>query len=303
MVTITLDERDSAILTALSRGDATIESLADGVTCPPDYLRDRLPELADNGLVRRVDDDVYTVTANGKRVLAGSPAGTMDDRIDTPAPVEREIRSFELRPDREEAVRNAYAFLHYWGEAVESEIIDGVYSENPAGFDSDEKWWTEFVRERLADLPLVESPDSAGEPWRYSGTPTVEEVTEDGRLAPDDGATARTSVKFALEQSELSEEERSAVRAVFESLVRSGEASAAEIRDRVYPDHDAGYDSAAEWWADCVRDGLRMLPGVERADDGRDVWQYHGADEGVTSSGSRGEASGESVDRQDDTDE
>ena len=302
MVTITLDERDSAILEVLSRGEADVESLADSASCPPEYLRNRLPELADNGLVQRVDDR-YTVTANGKRAIAGSPAGTMDDRIDTPAAVDREIQSFDLRPDREEAIRNAFAFLHYWGEAVASEIVDAVYSENPAGFESSEEWWTELVREHLADLPLVEPPESTGEPWRYSGTPTVDEVTEDGRLAPDDEPTGRTSVKFALEHSGLTEEERSAVRSTFELLVREGEASASAIEDRVYPDHDAGYDSAAEWWTDCVRDGLGSLPGVERADETGDVWQYRQTVQGPVSSGPEADVPDESLGPEDEHDE
>lgn len=304
MVTITLDERDRAVLRRLRQSDADIESLAESVGCRRDGLKDRLPELADNGLVQRVDDlsateqsgnspdiqrepddDVYRITANGRRVLASSPAGTMDNRIDTSPAAEDVIRSFDLPPDREEAIRNANAFLHYWGAAFPSEIIDAVYSENPAGFGSDEEWWTECVRDHLAELPTVEPSEMSEQPWRYSGIPIVDEITDDGRDAPADGVTPQPNVKYALEHSQLTESERSAVRAAFAYLVSDGEADAAAIKDEIYPDHHAGYDSADEWWTDCIRDGFDQLPGVERADEPRDGWRYRQVNEGPMSTG------------------
>ncbi len=282
MVTVTLDERDAAALERLRDGNADVGTLAETTGCDPEYLRERLPELADNGLVERVDD-AYRITEDGERAMAGSPAGTMDDRIDTPDAVEERVESFDLRPDREEALRNAFSVLRYWGSASGPEIVDAAYSENPAGFDGPREWWEEGVRDRLADLPLVESPASTGEPWRYAGTPTVEETTEDGRVAPGVDPPAGASVRFALEQSELDDDERAAVRAAFAHLFEEGEASAASIRKAAYPDHGAGYDSAADWWADCVRDGLDSLPGVERVGDegdGESVWRYRQVDEG-----------------------
>lgn len=285
MVTITLDDHDRAILSRLYQGNADVASLAESVDCDEGYLRERLPELADNGLVLRVHSDVYRITANGKRTIAASPEGTMDNRIDTPPDVERAIESFTLRPDREEAVRNAFAFLHYWGEATEGEIIDAVYSENPAGFESRQEWWAEGVRDRLADLPFVQSGSSAGEEWVYVQTPIVEQHTDDGRGVADDDVTSKTSVKFALEQSDLNEDERNAVRAAFDLLVQEGDASADEIKKRVYPDHDAGYESASEWWTDRVRDAFESLPGVEQPNADRGSWEYQQSDEGPMSSG------------------
>jgi predicted transcriptional regulator len=147
VVSITIDDRDRAMLEPLRDGAADVESLARAADCSPGYARSRLPDLADNGLVRRADDaGTYAITDSGKRVVAGSPAGAMDDRIDTPPAVEERIESFDLRPDREEAVRNAFSFLRYWGEATASEIVDAVYPENLAGFESRDAWWTEFLR-------------------------------------------------------------------------------------------------------------------------------------------------------------
>lgn len=278
MANNTLDERDRVVLELLHEGGEDAESLADSVTESAESLRERLSELADDGLVESTDDGGYALTANGERVVAASGDGTMDNRIDTPPEVEREIESFDLPPDGTEAVRDAFAFLHYWGTASAGEIIDGVFSENPAAFESGTEWWTELVRDRLEGLPSVEPPTGTDREWRYSGTPTVEESTEDGRIVVSDDEGAQSSVKYALERLSLNGDERDAVRAAFDLLVRESELRATEIRDRVYPDHDAGYESPSEWWTDCVRDAFESLPGVECRDATDDVWKYRGTE-------------------------
>lgn len=285
MGTITLDDRDEAILARLRAGNADVGSLAAAVDCDGEYLRDRLPELADNGLVLRVHSDVYAITANGERTIDSAADGTTDDRIDTPPAVEDALESFDDRADRTDAVRSAFAFLRYWGEAIESEIVDAVYSEHPAGFDAPDEWWTECVRDRLAALPRVEPPESADRPWRYTGTPTVEKRTADGRDVSGPAPDAQTSVKYALERSELTADERAAVRAAFDFLAGEGEASVDEITAAVYPDRDAGYGSASEWWAECVREPFRSLPGVERSDADDDRWRYRASDAEPSSNG------------------
>ncbi len=266
---ITLDDRDGAVLERLREGDADVEALATSVDCNVDELRGRLPELADEGLVRAVGDDEYAVTADGKRAIAASPAGTMDDRIDTPPAVEDRIESFDLRPDRADAVRGAFAFLYFWGDATAGEIVDGVYSEHPAGFESEREWWNRLVRDRLADLPSVEPAESDGEPWRYAGATDVEDDAIDGRVAPDDPTPKETSVRFALERLD---DERAPVRVAFDYLVREGEANTAELQEAVYPDYGAGYESTSAWWTDCVRPAFERLPGVEGSDG--DGWRY-----------------------------
>lgn len=283
MVTITLDERDREALERLRDGDADAGSLAEHVGCDPSYLRTRLPELADNGLAERVDDG-YAITASGERAIASTPVGREDDRVDTPAEVERQLESFDLRVDREAAVRSAFAFLSYWDAVSEGELVDAVYSEHPAGFESHEEWWTEFVREHLADLPQVEPPDSTDLLWRFTGAPGVEEPTEDGRTAPGDAVPMGSSVTFALEHLDMDDEERSAIRAAFDRLVWASEVSATDLRESVYPDHDAGYGSASEWWDDCIRPAFGHLPGVQPSDESGHVWQYRQPTEGSMSS-------------------
>lgn len=280
MGNITLDDRDRAVLERLCQGDADVETLAAAASCGAADLRERLPELADNGLVEQTDGG-YAVTDSGRRAILASPAGTRDNRIDTPPDVEERIESLDLRTDGEAAVRTAFTFLQYWGEAFGGEIVDAVYSENPAGFESREAWW-EWVREHLEALPSVEPPRSTDRQWRYSGTPIVEKHTDDGRLVLEGSASSRSSARFALEHRDLDAGERTAVGAAFDLLVREGELTADEIENRAYPDHDAGYESASEWWNDLVRPALESLPGVEQS-DGADVLAYRQTDEGPMS--------------------
>lgn len=283
MVSITLDERDEAILERIKEGDADVTSLAADVDCSDTYLRERLPQLADNGLVQQVEDDGYAITENGERVLAASPAGTRDDQIDTPEDVEQRLDSFDIRTDYAAAVRAAFSFLRYWGEATTGEIVDAVYSEHPAGVESSEQWWNEFVRDPLAALPHVEAPGSTDPHWRYDGQATIDKQTDDGRVAPEDSLPSPGSVRLATEQLDLTEVERATVRAAFDHLVREGEASVTELQGRAYPDHGAGYETADEWWSDCVGPAFDALPGVEPVGDSQDRWQHRQSAEGTMS--------------------
>ena len=280
MENITLDERDRAALEQLREGGADVDALAEVAGADREYLEDRLPELADNGLVER-EGDAYALTDDGRRVIEATATGEMDDRVDTPPAVEGRILAFDLPPDEESALRGAFAFLQYWGEATAGEIVDGVYSETPAGFDSPTAWWRECVRDRLAELPQVEPSHSTDEPWRYDGTPGVEASGDGREVAGEVGG--EVSVRFALAELDLDDDARLAVRRVFDLLVELGEVSSAEAIEQVYPDHDAGYASPTEWWDDCVRPALESLPGVERMDGDRERWRYHAADAEPTS--------------------
>lgn len=276
-VNITLDARDEAVLRRLRRGDATVGALADATSCPPGNLRARLPDLADNGLVRHVGDDQYAITDSGRRAIAETPAGAMNDRIDTPDAVESRLRSFDLRADREAAVRGAFAFLRYWGEALPAEILDAVYSETPAGYPTAEAWWADLVADHLAALPFVDPGDAWDDPWRYTGTPSVERDARDGRSGPATGPGSTdpfplASVKDALERLDVSDAERAAIRRAFATLAREGEASAETLQRTAYRAADARGESPAAPW-ETVREGLDQLPGVERTCGG-DGWEY-----------------------------
>lgn len=285
MASITLDDRDEAILERRRAESGTVESLADDMDCNEEDRRGRLQELVDNGLLRRIDDgDRYTLTDNGERATAASTTGTRGNRIDTPEDVERRLASAGLRADRISAVRAAFSVLRYWGDATTGELVAAVYSEHPVGVDSSEAWWNEVVRDHLRALPRVESPGPSDRYWRYAGMPTVEKPTDDGRVAPGDASTSPGSVRLALERLDCADSKRAAVRAAFDHLVREGEASAAALKAEVFPDEDAGWASAEEWWSGCVKPAFECLPDVVAAADAGDRWRLRNPVEGSMSS-------------------
>lgn len=289
VTTITLDARDRAILARFESGPHEVADLVDEFEGDEAALRDRLAALADNGLLAEVGDGRYERTESGRRVLVASPLGTEDDGIDTPDAVEDVIEGFDLRPDEAEAVRASYALVRYWGHVDEDEIVDAGYSEAPAGYDDAEAWWTDCVRDRLAALPGIEPPSAAGEPWRYEGTPEVDELREDGeiegRRVLDDRPTYG-SVRQALadRDDEYAPAERKAVAAAVAFLGDREEATDEELRGRVREERP-GRDDAAVEWTDRVHDALESVPGVERTEDG---WRYRQPADGPMSTGAAG---------------
>jgi len=79
---------------------------------------------------------------------------------------------------------------------------------------------------------------------------------------------ARMDVAGASEM--MRDWKRDAVRAAYEHLEAEGPCEPTEIREVVYPAHEAGFDDAEAWW-DCVRPRLARLPGVVVAHRTRNV--------------------------------
>lgn len=286
METPTLDETDRTLL----------ERLADGPRSPAeldefDELNDpadRLDALAESGLVVESGGG-HELTDSGRRVIEAPGDATADDRIDVPERVEAAIEQADHPPDRAAALRGAFAFLSYWGEATAYEIRDAVYSEQPAGYDSSEAWWEGFVREGLADLPDVEPGEEA---WRYAGRPGVEDPSVDGRHGPaEPGSAPYADVKHALEAMDPRAEEREAVHAAFALLVDRGEADEGRIA-ALRDDYPAGFGSAEEWY-DRVGALLVELPGIEREGG---TWRYRGDAAARGTTGSHGSETSEPMD-------
>ena len=283
MGTITLTARDTTVLQLLADAPADDDQLAETVEYSRAELEDRLEELAENGLLREREDGTYALTESGSRVLDVPADGSTDSRIDAPDDVTQAIEALDLRPDREEAVFDAFAFLHYWGEASESELIDAIYSENPAGYETADEWWQTFMRDTLAGLPAIDPPTADEKPWRYTETPTIDKRTEDGRRPFDGSTTTYGSVKHALEVLDLSADQHAAVQAVFEALQQRNTVTVTELKQDVYKQTAAGDMSADEWWTQWIEPVLQELPGIERM--GGKTWRYIGdeADHGGVS--------------------
>ena len=154
VMTLDLTDADLTLLRGLRRGRRSAPDLASAVGSDGAAVGRRLSELADNALVDE-HEGRYELTESGRRVLESPGDGDADERIDTPEAVERELASFDLPPDAEDAVRNAFTDLRSRGRATPEELQERVFSEDPAGHDDPERWWNDVVVEPLLDLPGV----------------------------------------------------------------------------------------------------------------------------------------------------
>ena len=267
----TLDELDRNLLESLAEGSKTLEALESAFDVSESTLRDRLSRLVDTALVRAVDADgeTYEATENGRRLLEATPAGARDDRIDTPAHVEDALESMSLRPDEAAAVRNAFSFLRYWGDATTAELIDGVYSETPAGYGTAAEWWDDCVRDRLAALPDVGRSSSGTETvdtvWQYEGRPVVDSPDDrDGRVVSDPITSSGSigSVRHGLERR-FSSAELWAARVAFAVVFESRQISVRTLADCISSDPSVAHEAVDDWtnWAATVFSGV---PDIER---------------------------------------
>ncbi|GAB6879180.1 hypothetical protein JCM17823_14540 [Halorubrum gandharaense] len=75
------------------------------------------------------------------------------------------------------------------------------------------------------------------------------------------------------------EAQRDALEATLSVLVASGTADAEALRERVFPDHPAGYRSAERWWIDSIRPALTEIASSTDALDAPDEtggrWSVH----------------------------
>lgn len=154
VTTVDLTDADLALLRDLRGDRRSTPDLATTVGSDETAVEERLSELADNALVDEREGG-YELTESGRRVLESPGDGDADERIDTPPAVERELVSFDLAPDAEAAVRNAFTDLRSRGRATPEELRRRVFSEDPAGYEDPERWWSELVAEYLLDLPGV----------------------------------------------------------------------------------------------------------------------------------------------------
>ncbi len=274
----TLDEVDRTTLEAVAGRRVTAETLTAELDVPRAMLEERLAKLVDNGLVSIADGSRYGLTENGRRVLAATATGSAGGRLDTPAHVAGTIDEWELRPDEAAAVRAAVSFLRYWGDATAAELVDAVYSETPAGYESAERWWEDCVEKRLASLPDVHPPqdDSIPEYWRYDGDAVVDAPgDENGRSVGDpDAASPVGNVRHGLERLDLDGPQLTAARVAFAVLFEHRSATTERLLEELSNDRSGANatDVSAAWLSELCS----TLPGIERVEntDGETVWTY-----------------------------
>lgn len=259
---------DGVILTAIENTDGKPESLQRDIACDHTTLQKRIDRLVDAGLVMQGEGDVYELTVSGRRIRALQRDSRNREDIDLPAPVVRMLDRFRLQPEQRAAIRAAFSFLTYWEEATTSEIVEAVYRAYPMGYTSPREWWTRCVREQLTLLPDVVPPNDVPL-WRYTGDRDEDHV-EDGRHV----IGCYGSVRHALEHLPHSDREKQAVRAAFAYLYEHGRCSKQDLIDAIYPEFSAKYDSAADWWEQCIRDAFDAFPRVIAMSETKDEWQY-----------------------------
>ncbi|WP_101295458.1 FACT complex subunit Spt16 family protein [Halegenticoccus soli] len=273
MVTDTLTEADRAVLASLFDGPRDVPGLAARTDWTPEELTERAEYFADNGLVRERDDGRIELTASGRRIVLAPGDGSADDDIDLPERAREALAALGLRADQADAVRHAFAFLAYWGEATAAELREGVYTEAPAGYGSPDDWWTDCVRDALAALPEVEPPAEDGGPWRYARDAEGADPAAEGWKMLDTTAPHEpyTSLTHVLTDESASAAERAAVVAAFETLRERGETDDESIREAARR-CEHGDELDEEWFEGRLIELLGSVPFVFRTSDGR--WTY-----------------------------
>lgn len=264
-----LTELDLAMLAELYRNPTDTATLAQSGDIPPNQASKRLIFMVDNGLVRETDG-AYELTASGSRVLRTPGDESADDSIDAPRSVLWSLQSRGLRADRLDAVLATFAFLRYWGKATAAELKDGVFSEVPLEYETDERWWTEFVRDHLAAAPTIEPPDTANGFWRFTGTPGIADLNEDGwKVVFGRGADAPgryASATEAMVDMDLTDDERLVVAAGLRALQYEREADIESLRTAAMTVRDRN-KNVDEEVTDSLLAVLVRLPGVVRSED------------------------------------
>ena len=264
-----LTETDLAMLAELYQDPTDAGILAQDVDIPPEQLSERLAFLAENGLIQKING-IYKLTASGSRVLRTPGDESADNSINAPQSVLWSLQSRGLHADRLDAVLATFAFLRYWGKATAAELKDGIFSEIPLEYETDERWWTEFVRDHLAAVPTIEPPDTENGFWQFTGTPGIADLNEDGwKVVFGRGADAPgryASATEAMVDMDLTDNERLAVAAALATLQRNREVDVESLRTvmtTVQP-RDENIDESVK---DKSLETLGRLPGIVRSGD------------------------------------
>ncbi|MFD1641076.1 hypothetical protein [Halohasta litorea] len=270
----TLTEQDRRLLRRLSTGPQTAGSLAAHAADDPDRLADRLDVLADSGVVRRTDE-TYELTDSGRRVLAAPGDGSADGWIDVPLAVERELGSQTIDEPCAAAIRAAYGFLQYWGEATASELRDAIFFEQTAGYDDRHQWWAECVEPMFRELPAVRRLDSdlLAARWHSDRPPGVDDAADGRAVFGSTDGQPFGNARRAIEAQVESDDQRVVIREAFAALETRGQATEETLRNVVENIADETSDQRP---IPAAFDVLASVPSVQQVDEAGSggLWRY-----------------------------
>ena len=127
--------------------------------------------------------------------------------------------------------------------------------------------------DRMAENDLVRDIGQEAYDLTESGQRVLN--TSDNKKTGE-GIDTSDAVERDLAAFGLPIEREESVRRAFTFVRSSEEATSTEIKDAVYDERPAGYESADEWWEQCVRGHLADLPHIEQPSGDGDEWRYTG---------------------------
>ncbi|MFC4248808.1 hypothetical protein ACFOZ7_18070 [Natribaculum luteum] len=124
---------------------------------------DRLDELSRRAVAKtrkRLDRDVQTgLEYSSATDLAASDVRLGEDVVDLDS-LSIPGRSKDVVERRREAAGHAIAYLRDCGRARKSQVVDALYEEYPAGYDTTDSWWR-CIKAALRQVDAIDGGDGA----------------------------------------------------------------------------------------------------------------------------------------------
>ncbi|MFA9428541.1 hypothetical protein [Natronorubrum sp. A-ect3] len=165
---------------------------------------------------------------------------------------------------------------------VSEKLADELYNRKGRGTSYEDCIWK--LLEKADAYDELQEQEQPPEPRER-----VSEDVDDGVTEADESVDETTShpLKDVLETIDVpgsgtkATARREAVRAAMDHIREHGAAQPNDLREHVYPDHPAKYETANSWWKNCVYKGLVQL--AERDDrlekaDTTGVWSWNDTD-------------------------
>jgi hypothetical protein len=150
----------------------TANDVMEELDCSRRTAHNKLNELVERGHLA-----TRKVGARGRVWWVPMESGGADPRFDAAGrepSVDAEIEradlpgSGETLERRREALRAAYDYLSEHPDASTAAILEEVFPEHPAGYETADEWW-EHIEPALKDLPNVDVADDRDHAWHYVG--------------------------------------------------------------------------------------------------------------------------------------